>query len=225
MLHETLDGSKSTTSDIIHSLNSQLTYVKKLDTATGINAMVIANLSSIVKDIVFQSHNKFQQISHDISWLNVTLRNYSELYTVIRRLEFAWLQLIYQTDELIGAVQCVLQGKLPISLINPTTPQGVLRNVSLQLPEGYELIVGTKSDKMYLYYELVQVSVIGNVHSMKLIVNVPLKTANSQFTLYKVVALPTRVPKTNFVKYTIDYSYFGLESSRHGYILLKETDC
>ena len=40
---------------------------------------------------------------------------------------------------------------------------------------------------MYLYYELVQVSVIGNVHSMKLIVNVPLKTANSQFTLYNVV--------------------------------------
>ena len=73
---------------------------------------------------------------------------------------------------------------------------------------------------MYLYYELVQVSVIGNVHSMKLIVNVPLKTANSQFTLYKVVALPTRVSKTSFVKYIVDYSYFGLESSRHDYILL-----
>jgi len=62
--------------------------------------------------------------------------------------------MIYQTDELIRAIQCVLQGKLPISLISPTTLQGILRNVSLQL-----LIVGTKSDKMYLYYELVQVSV------------------------------------------------------------------
>jgi len=59
LLHETLDGLKSTTSDIVHKLNSQLTYVKKLDTATGINAMAIANLSSIVKDIVIQSHNKF----------------------------------------------------------------------------------------------------------------------------------------------------------------------
>jgi len=59
---------------------------------------------------------------------------------------------------------------------------------------------------------------------MKLIVNVPLKTANSQFTLYKVVALPTRVLKTNFVKYTVDYSYFGPESSRPDYISLKETD-
>ena len=88
--------------------------------------------------------------------------------------------MIHETDELIGAIQCVLQGKLPVSLISPTTLQGILRSVSLQFPEGYELIVGTKLDKMYLYYELVQVSVMGNVHSMKLIVNVPLKTANSQ---------------------------------------------
>jgi len=164
----------------------------------------LSNIVSIVKDIVIQSYKKFQQVSQYVSWLNVTLRNYGELYTVLRQLEFAVLQMIHQTDELIGAIQCVLQGKLPISLISPTTLQGILRNVSLQLPEGYELIVGTKSDKMYLYYELVQVSVKGNVHSMKRIVNVPIKTANSQFTLYKVVALPNRVSKTNVVKYTFD---------------------
>jgi len=65
----------------------------------------------------------------------MTLRNYSELYTDIRQLEFAWLQMIQQTDELIGAMESVLQGKLPISLGNPTTMQRTLRNVSLQLPE------------------------------------------------------------------------------------------
>jgi len=46
LLHETLDGLKSTTNDTAHSLNSQLTYVKRLDTATSINAMAFANLSS-----------------------------------------------------------------------------------------------------------------------------------------------------------------------------------
>jgi len=57
--------------------------------------MAIANLSSTVKDIVIQSHNKFQQITHGISLLNVTLRNYSELYTVIRQLKFVLLQMIH----------------------------------------------------------------------------------------------------------------------------------
>ena len=77
-LHETLDGLKSTTSDIVHSLNSQLTYVKKLDTTTSINAMAVANLSRIIKNIVMQSHDQFQQITQYILWLNVTLQNYSE---------------------------------------------------------------------------------------------------------------------------------------------------
>ena len=73
------------------------------------------------------------------------------MYTVIRQLEFALLQMIHQSDELLGSIQSVLQGKLPISLINLATLQGILRNMSLQLPEGYELIVGTKTDKTYLY--------------------------------------------------------------------------
>ena len=77
LLHETLEGLKFTTSDIIRSLNSLLRYVKKLDTARGVNAMAFANLSSIVKCIVIQSHNKFQQIALVMSWLNVSLRNYS----------------------------------------------------------------------------------------------------------------------------------------------------
>jgi len=224
LLHETLEGLRSTTSDVVHSLNSQLTYVKNLGTVTSVNTMAIANLSSIVKDIAIRSHENFQRVTQDVIWLNATLHNYSEFYTIIRQLESALLQLIHQFDELLGAIQCVLQGKLPIGLINPTTLQGILRNISLQLPEGYELIVGTKTDKIYMYYELVQVSVIGDAHSIKLFINVPLRTANSQFTLYKVVALPTRVAETKFVAYSIEYSYFGLESNRHDYVLLKETD-
>ena len=90
--------------------------------------MAIANLSSIVKDVVMQSHDQVQQNTHDIVWFNVTMQNYSELYTVIRKLEFA---MIYQFDRLLGAIQSVLQGKLPICLINPTTLQGILRNISV----------------------------------------------------------------------------------------------
>jgi len=45
--------------------------------------------------------------------------------------------MIQQTDELLTAIQYVMLDKLPINLINPTTLQNVLRNVSLQLPRGF----------------------------------------------------------------------------------------
>jgi hypothetical protein len=105
-----------------------------------------------------------------------------------------WIQ---QLDELFNAIQCVMQGKLPISLINPTVLQNILRNVSLHIPEGFELIAGIRTENIYLYYELVKISVAATPHCIELMINVPLKTANSFFTLYKIITLPEHVSTDN----------------------------
>jgi len=51
-LHNTLDSLQTSTSDIVHSLTNQVTFVKKLDTMARVNANAIANLSTTVTDIV-----------------------------------------------------------------------------------------------------------------------------------------------------------------------------
>ena len=51
-LHNTLDSLQTSTSDVVHSLTDQVTYIKKLGTMARVNAHAIANWSSIVKDIV-----------------------------------------------------------------------------------------------------------------------------------------------------------------------------
>jgi hypothetical protein len=62
-LHDAFEILDSKNSDLVHSLNDQLTYVKKLDTVTLAYAVAIANLSSIVKDNIVKSHYTFQQIT------------------------------------------------------------------------------------------------------------------------------------------------------------------
>jgi hypothetical protein len=81
-LQETFDLLQSKNADIAHSLSDQLTYVKKLDTMTRINTNTLTNLSSIVRDMIVQSHDRFQQLTRDIMWLNVTIYNWSEIYRV-----------------------------------------------------------------------------------------------------------------------------------------------
>ena len=85
-LHDTLNYLQLQNSDITHSLSNQLTYVKKLSTATEVNSEAIANLSSIVKDNIIQSHDKFQEITRDLMWLNVTVYAQSELFSTIGQL-------------------------------------------------------------------------------------------------------------------------------------------
>ena len=137
-LQETFDPLENRKADIVHSLSNQRAFVKKLDTLTKINLDAHTNFSSIVKYTIVQSHERFQQLTRDIIWLNVTIYNQSELYMKIRQLEFVLLQLSQQIDELVAKVKYVLQGKSPINFICPATLYNILRNVSLHIPENYE---------------------------------------------------------------------------------------
>ena len=100
----------------------------------------------------------------------------------------------------------------------------ILRNVSLHLPEGYELVAGTRAENVHLYYELVKVAVIGDAHCIKLILNVPLKTASRYFVLHKINSLPARISDDKFAQYSLDFLYFSLDNIQRKYILFTEAD-
>ena len=200
-LHGTIDELMSKEADIVHSLANQMNYVKGLEQNTRINTDTISNMSSIVKNELVQLHHRYVQLTRDVMWLNLTSFNQSALFTVIRELEYALLQLTHQVDELPMAVQYTLSGKLPITILGPNVLNSILRNISLCLPENYELIAGTKLDTIHLHYELIKVTAVGTEHGIKLILEVPLKTGSQHFTLFRIIAVHTRVLNDTFALY------------------------
>jgi len=90
-LHCVLDDLQNRNSDIVHCLENQLTYVKKVADTMLLNTETIANLSSIVKDSIIQSHDKYQQITRDLFWFNLKFLGQSTTYTVVREMEFTLL--------------------------------------------------------------------------------------------------------------------------------------
>jgi hypothetical protein len=125
-LQDTLEKLDSCQDDVVSSMENQVTYTKGLDSVTITNSEVIDNLSNIVKDVVIKSHDRVKEITRDVMWLNVTLHGMSELYILIRQLEFSILKLHENLDELLGALECVLLGKLPVSLVSPHTLHDIL---------------------------------------------------------------------------------------------------
>jgi superoxide dismutase len=92
-------------------LAKQLTYVKKLGDTESLNTEAIENLSSIVKDSVIQSHGKYQQITQDLIWFNLTFFGQGTTFAVFRQLEFALLQLSQQLDENFSVIQTAILGQ------------------------------------------------------------------------------------------------------------------
>jgi hypothetical protein len=121
-------------------------------------------------------------------------------------------------------IQCILSGKLSVNLLSPATLYNILRNISLHLPECYELVAGTRAENVHLYYELVKVAVTGDAHCIILILNVLLKTTNHCYVLHKIIILPARIFCNKFSQYLLDFPYFGLDNLQRNYILFAEAD-
>ena len=72
------------------------------------------------------------------------MQGQSEIHIAVTHLDLALLILNQRFDELTNSVQYMCLGKLPIGFMNPTTLHNILRNVSLQLPENFELVAGVR---------------------------------------------------------------------------------
>jgi len=79
-----------------------------------------------------------------------------------------------------------MHGRLSIKLVNPTVLQSIFRNVTLRLPEGYELIAGTNIENIHLYYDMTAASIVANTHCINLLLHVPLKSTNRHFNLFNI---------------------------------------
>ena len=104
------------------------------------------------------------------------------------------------------------------------TKHYILRNITLHLPEGYELIAGTRTENIHQYYKWSKVSIVANSHSIKLILHIPLKSADHSFMLYKIIILPERISPDKFVQHAIDYPYLAIQVSQHGHKPFTEKD-
>jgi hypothetical protein len=100
-------------------------------------------------------------------------------------------------------MQYVHLGRTPLNLVSQTTLRELLRNVTLTLPEGFELIFVLRPNNVYLYYEVVEAIMLADVHIFKLVLSVPLKTVNSHYELYKMVVLPTRISDNAYAQFVI----------------------
>lgn len=98
----------------------------------------------------------------------------------------------------------------------------IVWNVSFHLPEGYGFLA--RAENIHLYYELVNVTVVGDSHCVKLVLNVLLKTTSRYFVLHNIIALPARIYDNKFAQYLLDFPYFGLDNIQLFYILFTETE-
>jgi hypothetical protein len=98
-LHDAVNKPHDTQSDLVHSVNEQLTYLRSLDSFVKFNSKSVKSLSEKVKSMMFNSQQWMNTMDAKVHWLNATLNNQTSVFVYIRQLEFEILQLHTQIKD------------------------------------------------------------------------------------------------------------------------------
>jgi hypothetical protein len=84
------------------------------------------------------------------------------------------------------ALQAIMIGKVPVNLITPRMLQYIIKNVSLSLPDGYDLVAGSEYGQLTWYYDLIQVSMMSSSRGFLVILSIPVKNEHRRFEVYEM---------------------------------------
>ncbi|PNF31400.1 hypothetical protein B7P43_G04086, partial [Cryptotermes secundus] len=219
-VHDTVEGIKTREGDVIHAVQKQFTYLKSVDETVSQNAVGLAAVARILKNVVSNAL-KIQKTWNDTTRNLENLISYrANISRVMRELDFMAVQLQQSVMRLQEGLETSATGRLSSVLIPPHNLSMILQQVILKLPQDVSLIAGFTIDNMYIYYEVAKVQAYATTTAIRLVVRIPLRGADRVMTLFRSVPLPAYSevlkrhvqiePETLYLAVTENGQYYSL---------------
>ena len=135
------------------------------------------------------------------------------------------LRIGYQSLVLLNSeLQDVLGGKLPITLLPPSDLQNIIHAILRQAPEGLHPPINVNENPRW-YYEKLRATLLPDNDQMHIVFALPLIQANSLYTLYNAVVVPTPHPTQKaLASYILEGQNIAVSASGNHYVILSEFD-
>jgi hypothetical protein len=219
-LHTTVEHIKTRDGEVIHAIQKQFTYLKSIDAAISENAIGLATVARVLKNVVTKAFTYQRTVEDAVQNLKTLIYFQANISRTMRELEFTVMQLQQSAIQLQGGLEISAAGRLSSVLIHPHNLSKILQEVTLRLPQDISLIAGFNVENMYVYYEVATVQAYATATAIRLIVRIPLRGSNRIMTLFKCVPLPTYSdvlgrhiqiePETPYLAVTDNRQYYSL---------------
>ena len=131
---------------------------------------------------------------------------------------------------LVNGLQILARGNLPTYFFPPDDLYDALATISKKLPPELQFLIPVDSHSVYSYYQFIKVTAATAGDSLRLFIDLPLKSRAREFSLYRYVPWPTPLPDNDTYSYLLDlpYEYMALSADEMTYIHLEPdeaTEC
>jgi hypothetical protein len=131
-LHATVENIKTKDDDVIHAIQKQITYLKSVDEAVSQNAVGLATMARILKNVITNAFAYQKTWDNNVQHLEDLIYFQSNVSRTIRELEFTVVQLQQSVINLQEGLETSATGRLSSVLIPPHKLSKILQEVILK---------------------------------------------------------------------------------------------
>lgn len=210
---------------LVHVESDRLTYMRKLTNEVDGNSKAIQLLVNSTKNTIISMSNVNFTLWSEIQQLKEKLNCQSKISSIFREIELTLSLVDKQLIQLQEALDVTSTGYLSSVLIPPAKLTELLKEIVLKLPVGLSLIVKTELDKIYSYYQIVNVHAISIKNVIRLVIDIPLQNTHSNFELYNVKSLPYfDNTLAQFLQVKSESQYLAVATNRQSYTVLSQEE-
>jgi hypothetical protein len=139
---------------------------------------------------------------------------------LLRRLEFALNRLEARLGELLLALQQAVHNRVPVNLIPPMMLERILLNLSLGLPDPYELVKGVQD--LSFYYEYIESGVVSTQEGFLLSLSITLRDVSTQYEIFRLFVFPTQILNNTYGQFLLREQYLAVNIAHRTHFLMTE---
>jgi hypothetical protein len=209
------------TGEIVHDAEQRMTVSREMDHRIRANAKTLAQMVHMVtlqsKEIIKEQTTLDQRINITRDQVINTARRAS--YT--REMEMLLMKVYTDITNLALSLDIAALHKLTASLLPSHKFFEILRDIHVQLDQGYSLITNLKPENMHLFYASAEIAALATSDAIRLIVQIPLRTERRTYVVYSPIPLPTWEPNLGkFIQVQAGDKKIAIASDRRSYMIL-----
>ena len=214
----------NTQNNIAHVLKHSLTLINKTNLEVQRNRNTINQLTRGLTHLDSRVSAVIMDLQTSVHPLLLYQQMSKRIHTTFEAMERC-LRIGYQSLVLLNSeLQDVLGGKLPITLLPPSDLQNIIQAILRQAPEGLRPPINVNENPRW-YYEKLRATLLPDNDQMHIVFALPLIQADSLYTLYNAVVVPTPHPTQKaLASYILEGQNIAVSASGNHYVILSELD-
>ncbi|XP_072152494.1 uncharacterized protein [Bemisia tabaci] len=224
-LNNKLLNLKAVTSENHHDIEQQISILGDIHNFEEKSKNIIQDIAKATEHI----DEKFEKVANtyinETNFKFIMVSKYFDVSFFLKEIQFSILQIKDNIFKLKIALQSAAHGTLTEFLMSKRKLLSVLSKIQAHLPPQYSLIFPIRSTQISKFYNLISCHAILIDNKIRIFLNIPLKTENRVFDLYKLAPLPHNVKNVSVSIY-IDppHPYVAISKNKETYLPLDEEE-